>query len=387
MNSPEYGEQSSEKAIKAPLIDRLEKERDAIGGTNEYITELIDMYDSSKEHHPNMLQLQRLAHLFVDADTTHQTTSNQAFAFYKGEVLGYTAAYYLKGEDWPDKSYKLLNKQFGLDPKNFKSRADYEEEKSRATNQTYAERINEMALTTIGGLENSQPGTISSIFDEMIEEWADNASDDPQEQIYLMMGFRYILSHIVQTPPKETSPDDGFSAIVEDEVEDITYPKVESIDHVRDEIMDSFAKHYTAYKITGEEQGDEYEFALDYLVLKMLQDFEKNTSIEFEDDVIIAGKVMTISEDELSETEGSIAETLAHDVRVEGRVSQIVITDIPGMSLFTNPNTSEMNRYGVCLALTNVILISDDGTRTFIPETTTFSVVLSYPDVVLRKYV
>ena len=387
MNSPEYGEQSSEETTKPLLIQRLEQERSAVGGTNEYITELIDMYDSSKEHHPNMLQLQRHAHFLADADTNRDNTSSNAFAFYKGEVLAYTVTHYLNGEKWPGAIYKILNQRLTASLRANPFEFAEETTQRGARQWAQAERLRRIADETIAELEEPESNTTPAALRNMIEEWAIESTDSPQEQFNMIMGFTYVLDSSVRIATSEASIRYEFTTIVEGEVEDIKYPKVESIDYVRDEIMDSFTKHYIAENLNGKEKGHKYELALDYLVLQMLRDFEKNPSLEFEDDIIVAGKVMIISEDESSETEGSIAETLAHDVKIEGRVGQVLVTDIPGDSLFTDPNTTEMNRYGVCLTLTNVLLISDDGTREFIPETTTFSVVLSYPGIVLRKYV
>jgi len=384
MSAPEHSPQTpiEKKLSKLSPIDRLVSERDSVGSTREYLSTLAIYYNSVDQHRPNMLQLQRIARFVTDPNNKGEQQPKQTDAFYWGEILGYTACDRLIGDQWPTMSYKLLN-----DTTRTSIASLFEEDLPVSENLDIASMLITAELEQLDGTK------IPPMYDELIEQWAQEISQDEFEQHHIILGFRHVIRQVVEIATAETHIEHEFLQIMDkNEIDDKNAYEIDHIADLRDVIMDSFADHYIAFGDINTDDDDKYAEAVDYLTYGVNRDFVKYEKLGYDDDIIISGDVKCILISDDPDVENQACH-FGDDVVIEGSVGPLSVCETPSVAGFEilkkgpeEGDDIDTDLFGVVMFIENPVLVDSQAKHTIPPfGDRTLAVILSHPNVHFLK--
>jgi len=386
MATPEQRGISEENSEQLPLIAALSAERDAAGSTAAYITQLDNTYRLHQADRANVLQLERHAAFITNPDNMHaDANKNLTSSFYWGELLAHRTAELIIGEQWGAISYKLFNEGLQND---FKTYSDH----------TINAVQNKMFVSTylLGELEQPDDPQMPPILDEFIERWALDMTDNPSEQQYLTMGYRYVIKKITQLAAINEFQEIVTRDTTEGESLDIKPQGEQSLEELRKDIINDFAGHYLTYIADKKDitQSEAYDEALDYLTIQINRDFLKKYESLNDEDLVISGKVFCVLVDKTNPTnaQGFILEDNEIIMGQAGVLSVGSIPKITAIDHFHDGLTdTDMNKFGIMLEIKDPVIRSiapKAAPRTLTQENFSLHVTISYPgvDMGIRLY-
>lgn len=368
-----------------PLIERLQAECDGVGSVSDYIYALGVSFRNLPEHRANMLQLQRAARLVVDPRGHETDDSMSTDAFYWGEILGYTVCDRSIGSSWPIISRELIDKNC-IELLN-RLQEPYSDEELGLLDPSTA---------IIGELEEMD--TINPELDDLIGRFADALTENPKLQYHVVLGFRYIMKHVIETATNDVAMANACQSILEaNNIELGSSLAIVPIDEHRRKIMEWYANHYLDLKLDEEDDGDTYiENSHDISValnaeMKLSKILERGDIIQSRGDVL----VVTISDDD----------SLHQAHLFDG--GQIFEADYVGLRVFEGPTeamiprlkairrgepaqaeqTDHTQSYTVMMEVEHAFVSAPDGEHRFFPENTTTYLVLGNNHISLSRYV
>ena len=185
MNSPEQADFSPERTKQPNVLDQLLSERDSVDSTRDYVFALGTQYSAIPEHRANMFQLQRMAGLLTNPTNEPSFPQRLTDAFYWGEILAYTSQERIDGRGWADASYMMFNQSMTATLK-----------EHRDLKPTSKDNLLDVATERM--LELAEAEHMSSAMDQFVAMLAIDISDDEDEQMYVILGFRHIIMQITQ---------------------------------------------------------------------------------------------------------------------------------------------------------------------------------------------
>jgi len=194
----EYADGTTEQGKEMGLVDWLVQDRQAFASVADYIESLRAQYEHPEADRGSVLQLRRMAQFVTSPNPGSICAPGLTEAFYQGEILGYHAAGYLEGEQWPEHSYALFNQNMLQ-----ALRQGGAEEKDDTTEQeTVADLPRDeyrqlLADSIMGQLEIGDEELMPRLLDDLVQGWTQSAYGETNQQLYTLMGFRHIISQMM----------------------------------------------------------------------------------------------------------------------------------------------------------------------------------------------
>lgn len=407
MSFPEESGYSAEHPTGPELLGLLNAERDRVGSTKSYLEVTCIYYESVPEHAVNMMQLGRMAGMVTNPNNEPSYPRSLTDAFYKGEVMAYNFHERSSGEIWSTASYSLFNKNM------IKTLSAGRDEEG-----THRERMQRIADELMGDLELVDESEMPPALDQLIIDWSEQATDNPEEQWYMILGFRHIImqverissaphgdasSHPESALSESEKLEDAFYAIVDDdELDDVAVDEVESIDDVRDRIMDAYSDCRLSYGEINEEDEVSVEDASIYLTQALNRELVRIEGVRDEDnkDIIeITGHAAFVIYD--ANFKPQHVYLLGEGERLCAAIEALIVTDVPNSEGIArlrasqkDPDDNEryvppkecINPLGVVLVLNDSVIIKPNGEPVYMPKGVTAGVVFNNPDMHMVRY-
>ena len=414
MSIPEQADFSAEQSTESPdVIEQLYAERDAVGGTSEYLTDLALQYETTPEYAVNMLQLKRMANFATNPNNESSFPARYTDAFYRGEVLGFRVSESIVGDKWPDQSYKLFGKNMTDSLRQLRVKAEVTiDELGRKA--THPETLQMMADLLMGELDHADVEKMPQILDEFMLQWADEMSDDEGVQAYALVGFRHVVMQLAadqeaarKKKEKEKKPvsqplveaGDFYDIMFDSDLE-IDNPddtEIESLNDVRARLIEKYALYMSKYGFLLKSETKKIAEATTDLTTRLNRDLLKMEGIEIDDDILISGDAMYVIGDKDGSQTKAI-QLLRNGQTLKGSVDSIVIREvvatesIPIMKRFQEDSTASaagtaFNPLGVVLLLKNPLIQDADGELQTLGDGATLGLVLNNPNMDIARYI
>ncbi|MBC7459415.1 hypothetical protein H7200_01725 [Candidatus Saccharibacteria bacterium] len=385
MSISEQADYSAERIEKPRIIKTIESERSTVGSTRDYIHATGVYYQSVPEHSANMLQLQRIAHLLTNPDNEPVATKNVTNAFYWGEILGYAIGDRMDRQ-WASMSYSAFNKNV---LKNLKDNRD--------TSMTPRENLQYTVDLMMGDLEQRAGAAIPPEFENMIQEWAEELSQDSNDQMHIIMGFRFIMQQI-------SYPDKGSVAFAntfydmmdKNEIDDLMANEVEDLHDVQEALLDRYVDHRMRIGEFDETNPKNIADVTEYLSRKLSADLVEIEGVDDGDDVMVRGNAMYVVID--TETGVQTFAFLGLNEVLKGTIDSVIVMPVPTnesipiLRRHLDDRTTDISRvgentFGVVMILRHPILRQPSGKHLPAKGDVVAGVVMNNPSVEILKFI
>ena len=414
MSIPEQADFSAEQSTESPdVIEQLYAERDAVGGTSEYLTDLALQYETTPEYAVNMLQLKRMANFATNPNNESSFPSRYTDAFYRGEVLGFRVSESIVGDTWPHQSYKLFGKNMTDSLRQLRVKAEVTiDELGRKA--THPETLQMMADLLMGELDHADGEKMPQILDEFMMQWADEMSEDEGVQAYALVGFRHVVMQLAadqeaarKKKEKEIKPvskplleaGDFYDIMFNSELE-IDNPddaEIESLNDLRHDLMEKYAQYMLKYGFVDRNDKVKIAEATADLTKRLNQDLVKMQGIDSDEDISVSGDAMYVIFYEDGKRK-KLIDLLRSEETLKGTIDGIAILEvlstesIPVMKRFlknkkTDVTGAAYNPLGAVLLLKHPLIQRADGKLYSLPEGGTVGLVLNNPNMDIARYI
>lgn len=391
MTSAESDPNSRNVPHRPHPTERIYSERDSNGSTVNYIRDLIFYYEAIDDHRPDMLQLQRIAKTIVDPFQRLDDEDLSVSAFYWGEVVAYSVCHTIynpqeTGIKWNEIAWKALNRR----QQDEYQETWFQEDPTRST-------VEEMGITIQGQLAEDDDA-LEAPYIDLIERFAQETTNDPNLQDYMKLGYRYVLTSVLQNIPESVKTSHEFQRLLlfndlstkihENLAEALRWEDAEPL---RQDILAAFSEYCEPlqslpyYEATDEKRYAEALHDLTYLMNTWLshhKDFAQNTDFRFSGTTVAAYFNHSEAEksmypfviEEGAILEGSIEELCVFEGPTHESLEFLRTTDT-GESKPV-PKTMQTN-YCLYAKIQNGVIETPDGITTTVPPDESLFVVLT----------
>jgi hypothetical protein len=363
MDSPENSRPSAErpKQDPSPLVEQLLRERDVVQSTKDYISARAVYFESDPEHHPSMLQLQRIAHFVTDPNSVNKTPSQATIAFYLGTVLGYTMCDRMVGETWPTTSYEVTGTGFSQDFRTL--RID-------SSDNSGAENRQRVADSILGSLEDLDSRVTIPLADELAEEWATELTPNEHSQQHFIMGFRYILRQLIEQKISSKSIKSEFHALIGNSDLDDLIENLSPVNTTIKRLVNRYVLYRKKYGDVDANDKAAHRKACASLSSLMEKAYAKEPGLNYDDPLLIDGDALLIIYNNKN-PDASTADTLVGGQHLTGRAGSIIVDEVPSPRAFsilqdiksgeaiTSPEIKTAP-FGLCLEILDPVIITPD---------------------------
>jgi len=411
MSIPEQADFSAEQSTESPdVIEQLYAERDAVGGTSEYLTDLALQYETTPEYAVNMLQLKRMANFATNPNNESSFPARYTDAFYRGEVLGFRVGESIVGDAWARGSYKMFGKNMtdNLRQLRVKAEVTIDELGHKATHQ---ETLQMMSDLLMGELDHADGEKMPQMLDEFMLQWTDEISDDEGVQAYALVGFRHVVMQIAAelddgVSKKSAPASEGLVAQIdfydmmfdnELEIDNPDDAEIESLNDLRHELMQKYAQYMLKYGFVDRNDKAKIAEATADLTKRLNRDLVKMQGIDSDEDISISGDAMYVIVYEDGKRK-KLIDLLRSEETLKGTIDGIAILEvlstesIPVMKRFlknkkTDVTGAAYNPLGAVLLLKHPLIQRSDGKLYPLPEGGTVGLVLNNPNMDIARYI
>jgi len=411
MSIPEQADFSAEQSTESPdVIEQLYAERDAVGGTSEYLTDLALQYESTPEYAVNMLQLKRMANFATNPNNESSFPARYTDAFYRGEVLGFRVGESIVGDAWARGSYKMFGKNMtdNLRQLRVKAEVTIDELSHKVTHQ---ETLQMMSDLLMGELDHADGEKMPQMLDEFMLQWTDEISDDEGVQAYALVGFRHVVMQIAAelddgVSKKSAPASEGLVAQIdfydmmfdnELEIDNPDDAEIESLNDLRHELMQKYAQYMLKYGFVDRSDKAKIAEATADLTKRLNRDLVKMQGIDSDEDISISGDAMYVIVYEDGKRK-KLIDLLRSEETLKGTIDGIAILEvlstesIPVMKRFlknkkTDVTGAAYNPLGAVLLLKHPLIQRSDGKLYPLPEGGTVGLVLNNPNMDIARYI
>lgn len=376
---------------------------------------------------PNLLQLQRMAGIVTNPTNDTAFPSALSNAFYWGEILAYRAQDIISDDEWAGVAYPLFNA--AIREKTNSAQLFFEEDNKNlrmgsllVPGHTQAEELHGAADLMMGELEVGDAEFMPPAMEKLIVAMTDQLSERPEDRWYMILGFRFITMQVVETAVNAEMSKEAATAIAEEqqkliielkneqrarkqlrkkfiklmdinEVDDIQGWELVAIDHIREQVMESYVDHMIAYGAFEVDDEDEIGRVNTYLAQSMNRDLFDMDGVDPEDFLRIQGNAMLIIYDKAGEPQSIYV--LGKDESLEGSLGVITIDEAPSRQAMirlqehiidADELKEETDPFGVILVLKDSVLVNRDGKHIQMGSGRAVGLVMSNPDMQLSKY-
>ena len=411
MSIPEQADFSAEQSTESPdVIEQLYAERDAVGGTSEYLTDLALQYESTPEYAVNMLQLKRMANFATNPNNESSFPARYTDAFYRGEVLGFRVGESIVGDAWARGSYKMFGKNMtdNLRQLRVKAEVTIDELSHKVTHQ---ETLQMMSDLLMGELDHADGEKMPQMLDEFMLQWTDEISDDEGVQAYALVGFRHVVMQIAAelddgVSKKSAPASEGLVAQIdfydmmfdnELEIDNPDDAEIESLNDLRHELMQKYAQYMLKYGFVDRNDKAKIAEATADLTKRLNRDLVKMQGIDSDEDISISGDAMYVIVYEDGKRK-KLIDLLRSEETLKGTIDGIAILEvlstesIPVMKRFLKNKKTDVtgeayNPLGAVLLLKHPLIQRSDGKLYPLPEGGTVGLVLNNPNMDIARYI
>lgn len=377
------------------LIDLVEQERKTVGSTAAYVSSLAHSY-LVPEHHGNLLQMQRTAAFITNPNQKDGAATARTNGFYWGQILGYTFAERLfshSGMLWSNIHYKLQSEiMAGM----LQLMQDF--------NATTGQDRQTIADGMVGELECLDGTDIPPLLDQYIDERARELTQNPQQQHFIILGFRQVIRPVITASTGDVAIQNEFFEIMQESgVDDAPMPETpwETLPRLKDDFLELLSDRMITYSempgtadivsiVTEQKDIDPQDYAdfLDYIDLQLARAVLKHPTLHFQDTLQISNTAMYFTHSETAPF--STLHSLPEGYNLIGSFDSITVLEVPTNETFEQFRRRDItdlegdtafgiNPFGLAVVLTNGEIVSADGTRQPLPQDMPISVVLNYP--------
>lgn len=193
--------------------------------------------------------------------------------------------------------------------------------------------------------------------------------------------------------------DQEFQRIVDNENihDDQTY-SIESINHVREHIVDSLIDHLVAYESIPADDIEDRTTAAAVITFLIQKDFERMNELDYGDEIIASGRsIILFAEPRDDDVEMRIL-PIDNNTKIKGKFGELLIQEIPlaqDIHRYINDDITESdeqteqttNQFGLVMHLVDVTTEDESGYSEAVPETLATFVPLNYPDLQLHRVI